>query len=153
MASNLNRKCQTVLPSQINTSGLTHLIFAFASIQPQTFEVVAGNNDTSLYTQFTALKSAKMETWISIGGGSFSEPGPTFTTWSDLVSTQSNRAAFIASLITFIDKWGFQGVDIDWENPVLPARGGKPADTQNLVLLVREMAAAFGSKYGISMAL
>lgn len=50
-------------------------------------------------------------------------------------------------------QYGFQGVDLDWEYPVSPDRGGAPADTQNLVLLVQEMRAAFGSKYGISLTL
>lgn len=45
------------------------------------------------------------------------------------------------------------GVDIDWEYPVAETRGGNKADTANLVLLVKEMRAAFGSNYGISMAL
>ena len=94
-----------------------------------------------------------METWIAVGGFTFNDPGPTFTTWSDMVSTKVNREAFISSLIGFMEKWGFQGMDIDWEFPAVSDRGGKAEDTQNLVLLVREMREAFGSKYGISIAL
>lgn len=65
-------------------------------------------------------------------------------------STKANRAAFIKSLITFMDQWGFQGADLDWEYPASEVRGGRPEDTKNLVLLVKEMKAAFGSKYGLS---
>jgi len=50
-------------------------------------------------------------------------------------------------------KYGFQGVDLDWEYPVSPDRGGTPDDTQNLVLLVQEMRKAFGTNYGISLTL
>jgi len=50
-------------------------------------------------------------------------------------------------------KYGFQGVDLDWEYPVSPDRGGTPDDTQNLVLLVQEMRKAFGTSYGISLTL
>lgn len=49
-----------------------------------------------------------------------------------------------------MDKYGFQGVDLDWEYPAAEVRGGKPQDTENLVSLVKEMRAAFGSKYGLS---
>lgn len=49
-----------------------------------------------------------------------------------------------------MEKWGFQGADLDWEYPASDVRGGRPEDTANLVLLVKEMRAAFGSKYGIS---
>jgi chitinase len=55
--------------------------------------------------------------------------------------------------MTFIPQYGFQGVDIDWEYPVAAERGGSPDDTQNLVLLVKEMRAAFGNNHGISLTL
>jgi GH18 family chitinase len=69
------------------------------------------------------------------------------------MSTSANRAAFISSLIDFMTTWGFQGVDIDWEYPANPDRGGRPEDTQNLVSLLADMRAAFGAKYGISVTL
>ena len=53
----------------------------------------------------------------------------------------------------FMEQYGFQGVDLDWEYPVADTRGGKPADTENFVSLVKEMRAAFGTKYGISLTL
>ncbi len=31
--------------------------------------------------EFTALKTAKMQTWIAVGGFDFSDPGKTRTTW------------------------------------------------------------------------
>jgi chitinase len=49
-----------------------------------------------------------------------------------------------------MDTWAFQGVDIDWEYPSNAARGGRPEDTENFVLLLKEMNAAFGTKYGLS---
>lgn len=70
-----------------------------------------------------------------------------------MVSSASNRAAFISSLITFMQTYSFDGVDIDWEYPGAPDRGGVPTDGANLVLLLQEMRAVFGSKYGISMTL
>jgi len=70
-----------------------------------------------------------------------------------MCSTAANRAAFIKSVISFMDEYGFQGADLDWEYPAAPSRGGKRADTQNFVMLVKEMRAAFGTKYGISLPL
>ena len=32
---------------------------------------------------------------------------------SDMVSTEANRAAFISSVMDYMDKYGFQGVDLD----------------------------------------
>lgn len=44
-------------------------------------------------------------------------------------------------------------MDLDWEYPAQPDRGGKAADTANLLLLIQEMRSAFGTKFGISFAL
>ena len=74
-------------------------------------------------------------------------------TRSQLCASASNRKLFINSLLTFMPKYGFQGVDLDWEYPVAPERGGTDDDTQNFVLLVKEMRAAFGTKFGISLTL
>ncbi len=70
-----------------------------------------------------------------------------------MASTQANRAAFIRSAISFMQYYQFQGLDIDWEYPVAPERGGRPEDLVNFVSLVKEMRAAFGTKYGISLTL
>lgn len=123
-------------------------------IDPVSFNITpTDSSDIVLYSQFTALKTPQLQTWISIGGFDFSDQGPTFTTWSDMCSTAQNRAAFINSLMEFMDTLGFQGVDIDWEYPTIAARGGQANDTANLVSLLKEMRAAFGYKYGISTVL
>ena len=70
-----------------------------------------------------------------------------------MASTAERRKAFIDSVIRFMDKYGFQGADLDWEYPVSEDRGGNKDDTKNFVSLLAEMRAAFGTKYGISLAL
>jgi GH18 family chitinase len=142
------------LEDQIDITNLTHLNFAFASIDPTSFNITPVDpEDFVLYPQFTNLKTEIMQTWIAIGGFSFSDPGPTFTTWSDMVSNYTARCAFIASLVAFMDQWGFQGVDLDWEYPAVAARGGTPEDTANLVSLLQQMRETFGWNYGISVVL
>ncbi|KAI4252897.1 MAG: hypothetical protein LQ352_004017 [Teloschistes flavicans] len=149
-----DRLCDRISPSEIDIEGLTHLYFAFAKIDPGSFTIVPDKaDDIPLFTAFTARKSASLQTWIAVGGFDFSDPGPTRTTWSDLVSTQGNRAAFINSVKAFMAQYGFQGVDIDWEYPATPERGGKRPDTDNFVALVKEMKDAFGGQYGLSVTL
>jgi hypothetical protein len=50
-----------------------------------------------------------------------------------------------------MDTYGFDGVDIDWEYPGADDRGGVSADTENYVTLTKEMRAAFGTKYGLTV--
>jgi chitinase len=106
--------------------------------------------------EFTDLsKDSDLKIWIAVGGFGMGDPeAPTHTTWSDMVSTEANRAAFIESTRDYMDEYGFTGVDLDWEYPGEPKRGGrKLADTCNFSLLLKEMRAAYGDKYGISLTL
>jgi len=66
-------------------------------------------------------------------------------------SSSDNRAQFINGLKAFMDTYGFDGVDIDWEYPQADDRGGAQGDTANYVSLVKEMRAVFGAKYGITV--
>lgn len=133
------------------------MFYAFASIDPNSFSIVHGHpDDEQQIPEFTALhKNGGPQVWIAVGGFDFSdEKRPTHYTWSDLVSTKANRAAFISSVKAYMDKYGFQGVDLDWEYPGSPERGGrKLQDVRNFPLLLREMRAAFGTSYGISLTL
>jgi len=72
-----------------------------------------------------------------------------------MVSTPANRQKFIDSLVDFLIKHGFTGVDLDWEYPVDHNRGGRPADMVNLVALLTDMRAhpRFGHNFGISATL
>ncbi|KAI9667656.1 MAG: hypothetical protein M1821_000473 [Bathelium mastoideum] len=151
-ASNVqDRLCNKVSPSQIVTDGITHLYYAFAAFDPNSYAIQRDNE--TLYKEFTALKNSNLQTWIAIGGFDFSDPGPTRTAWSNMTQTKAGRAAFISSLQSFMSDYGFQGVDLDWEYPATPERGGQRADTENYVSLVTEMRASFGTKYGISVTL
>ncbi|KAH6991732.1 oviduct-specific glycoprotein [Fusarium venenatum] len=150
------RLCNKVSPKQLDTSKFTHIFFSFAFIDPSSFKVAPAHpDDIALMKEFTSLASSKLKTWIAIGGFDFSNPEvATHKTWSQMVSSKTNRAAFISSVKEYMDTFGFSGVDLDWEYPGDPKRGGnKLADTRNLVALVREMRAAFGQSYGISLTL
>jgi GH18 family chitinase len=151
------RKCDKVRPKDLNLKGLTHLYYAFLFFDPQTFQVkLMDDADEPLLREFTDLKKKGPETWIAVGGWSFSDEGATHHAFSDMVSSKQNRAAFITSLIAFMDKYGFQGADIDWEYPGDERRGGRKKDTLNLSLLIMEMRVRFNShspRLGLSMAI
>lgn len=78
-----DRLCNHIAPRDIVSTGYTHLYYAFASINPSTFAVTpADPKDVALYTEFTALKSRGLQTWIAVGGFDFSDANkPTHGTW------------------------------------------------------------------------
>lgn len=150
------RKCDSVTPEDLNLNGFTHINFAFAFFDPTTFQIAPMDSSSGkLYSRFTALKDNNdgLETWISVGGWSFTDPGPTRNAFSVMTSTADNRKKFISGLINFMEHYGFDGVDLDWEYPQADDRGGITADKANYVALAKDLRAAFGSRYGISMTL
>jgi chitinase len=117
-AWSVTRPCDAMYPEDIPAAAYTHLNFAFAYIDPTTFAVSPMNpGDPALYARFTNLKTLNpsLQTWISIGGWSMTDPGqPTATTFSDLAGSDANQQLFFNSLISFLSSYGFDGVDIDW---------------------------------------
>lgn len=77
----------------------------------------------------------------AIGGSAMVKGG---AAWSKMASTQSNRKAFIDSLMQFLGQWNFKSVEIHWEWP-------SGSDTQNHVSLMRELREGLGKDFGITV--
>jgi GH18 family chitinase len=116
------RLCNRFPPHKIPLGVYTHLNYAFALIHPQTFEVVIGEHEIPILMQLADLKryDPDLKVNIAIGGWTFNDPGPTATTFSDLAGSEENQRKFFRSLISFLATYNLDGVDIDWEYPVLP---------------------------------
>lgn len=111
------RPCQSVAPEDLNLDGFTHINFAFAFFDASSFQITPMDaNGASLYSRFTASKSKKpgLKAFISIGGWSFTDPGPTQKAFSNMVSSSGNRATFIKNVMNFMTTYGFDGADLDW---------------------------------------
>lgn len=69
----------------------------------------------------------------SIGGWTGSSNFPA------LASAASSRSNFCSKARALIEKYRFDGIDIDWEFPGYTEHNGTPADAQNFVLLLAEL--------------
>ena len=105
-------------PEGIPVGAYSHLNYAFAFVDPNSFEVAPmADADKALYRRFTGLKDSNpgLQTWISIGGWSMNDPDqPTHDTFSDLAGSSDAQRKFFNSLLSFMSTYGFDGVDIDW---------------------------------------
>ncbi|KAH1602270.1 hypothetical protein KXX25_004268 [Aspergillus fumigatus] len=150
-AGNPERPCDVVLPENINVKPWTHLYYSFAGIDPSDFTITTTHdNDADYWEKFTALKQKKstLKTYISVGGWDLG--GKVF---SDMVRFPGSRRAFIDSAIAMMNKYGFDGIDIDWEYPAAEDRGGAARDTANLVTFLSELRDALGSRFGLTCTL
>ncbi|KXJ84884.1 glycoside hydrolase superfamily, partial [Microdochium bolleyi] len=139
------RACQAFQPEDVPIGVYSHLIFAFAGIDPVTFEIVPGSlQDLELYRRVTALKKKDpdLKVLIAVGGWAFNDPGPTATTFSDMARSAINRMKFAQSVLRFLITYDFDGVDIDWEYPGAPDRSGRPEDFQNFPVLMQDLREA-----------
>lgn len=65
------------------------------------------------YTLITALKDKGVQPVLSLGGWNDSEGDK----YSRLVNNATARKNFISESIIFLQKYGFTGLDLDWEYP------------------------------------
>lgn len=145
------RPCKSFWPEQIPPNVYTHLNYAFASINPTTYEVVPANQgEIDLMQRLTSLKGSDLglRVNIAIGGWSFNSPGPTATVFSDLAASEEKQRVFIKSLTSFMATYDFDGVDIDWEYPVATNRSGRPEDYENFPKFMANVKSALKSTGG-----
>ncbi|RMY88306.1 hypothetical protein D0864_06671, partial [Hortaea werneckii] len=171
------KSCHKVKPTDLPLDALTQVNFAFAYIDPKTYRIVTMDAQTpsSLFKDTANLKSIKpsLEVFVSVGGWTFSDDGtPTQPVFSDIASDPSKRQTFADNVVDFMklyesDLWegtdfktagmklnfGFDGIDLDWEYPGAPDRGGKPEDTKNYVALMKTLRETFdasGNTFGLT---
>ena len=135
--------------AEIPAGKLTHLNYAFAKIVDgecttvDSFAAIekAYSDDPRVKGSFQQLSKLKkkhphLRTLISVGGWTLSGP------FSDVALTADSRAKFAKSCVVFMKKYGFDGVDIDWEYPVgggMEGNGNRADDKPNYTLLLAEL--------------
>ncbi|OTB16723.1 glycoside hydrolase family 18 protein, partial [Daldinia sp. EC12] len=127
---------------------LTHLNFAFAYIAPGSFDLIPMDDQTpeSLWKLSTDAKqyNPNLKVFVAIGGWTFSDNDTvTQPLFGEIASTAANRQKFADNVVRFANRYGFDGLDIDWEYPGAPDRGGKPEDTENFTLLMKTLRQTF----------
>ncbi|MCL4139090.1 UNVERIFIED_CONTAM: hypothetical protein GTU68_024012 [Idotea baltica] len=128
----------------IDPFSCTHVVYSFAGLDNETLTIKALDEERDViqgaYKSTVALKKRNPELKVLIAIGGWAEGGKTY---SDMVSTQESRDAFVESVVTFMKEHRFDGLDLDWEYPGAPDRGGKHTDKENIALLTEELQPIF----------
>ncbi|KUL82513.1 hypothetical protein ZTR_10626 [Talaromyces verruculosus] len=152
------KDCHKVTPTDLPLDALTHINFAFAYIDPDSYQIVTMDSDTpsSLFQDITNVKSIKsdIEVFVTVGGWTFSDNGTaTQPLFGEIAADAAKRREFADNVVHFLKQYGFDGLDIDWEYPGASDRRGSPEDTANYVLLLQTLRQTFdasGSKFGLT---
>jgi len=120
----------------------THHIYTFAGLDEATstmksldpYNDLYDNYGKGAFTRFTnlKLKNPDLITILAIGG--WNEGSKKY---SEMAADAAKRATFIASAVAFVQKYNFDGMDLDWEYPA--ERGGEPIDKDDYVQLIKEL--------------
>jgi len=127
--------------SSVPVQKITHLIYSHAVPTAQGYcEMAHPDIDIPNLQSLKSLRAqnSRLLVLLSVGGWSGSRY------FSDVAATPLARRRFSASCLHIVDKYGLDGIDIDWEYPVT---GGKETDHKrksdkgNFVLLLRQLRA------------
>ena len=77
------------------------------------------------YAKALSLKQHNPSLKVMIAIGGWNEGAKKY---SDMAIDSKKRKVFVASVVEFLIKHGFDGLDLDWEYPGDTERGGRGAD-------------------------
>lgn len=105
------------VPEDIDTDLCTHIVYGFAVMDRDNLVIKPHDSwadlDNKFYERVTKLRAKGVKVTVAIGGWNDSAGDK----YSRLVRDPAARARFIKAVIEFIEKNGFDGLDLDWEYP------------------------------------
>ncbi|XP_033242347.1 probable chitinase 2 isoform X1 [Drosophila miranda] len=124
----------------------THVVYAFAGLDITQASIKSLDPWQDLkeqygkggYEQLTGLKRSHPHLKVSLAIGGWNEGSANY---SSLVANSYLRERFVKQVSSFVRKYNFDGLDLDWEYPT--QRGGKPSDRENFVALTKELREEF----------
>ncbi|CAH4032079.1 unnamed protein product [Pieris brassicae] len=137
------------LPSDIDPSLCTHIIYAFAVLDSSRLVLKPHDNwldvENKFYEKVIALKKQGVRVLLGLGGWNDSAGDK----YSRLVNNPGARRKFVVHALDFIEQYEFDGLDLDWEYPKcwqVECEKGPSSDKQGFAELVKELRVAFVRK-------
>lgn len=133
-------------PDDIDENLCTHIVYGFAVLNGETLTIKTHDSwadiDNHFYEKVTDLRKKGIRVTLAIGGWNDSLGDK----YSRLVRSADARARFVTDVIDFIEKYNFEGLDLDWEYPVcwqVDCSKGHADEKQGFAELVRELSEEF----------
>lgn len=134
------------LPDNIDENLCTHIVYGFAVLNYDELTIRTHDSwadiDNKFYERVVEFKNKGVKVTLAIGGWNDSAGDK----YSRLVRNPAARAKFIRHVVEFLEKYGFDGLDLDWEYPVcwqVDCKKGNPDEKENFAAFVKELSDAF----------
>ncbi len=148
-SSGLPETCNKFEAADIDATTYTHLVYSYASISADGhMEPWVGSwDEVDKYREFNKVKerNPNVKTLMAVSAGVFYGAGMTPVTFNEVAETEKTRMAFAQSVVTFLELYEFDGIDIDWDTPLSEDKGGSPENYERFVALAKEIRLAFES--------
>lgn len=131
---------------------MTHLNYSFAHI----IDDVVTVDHLDFLDRLDIYKRINPALRINLSIGGWGADG-----FSQAAKTEEGRRTFVESSLAILEKWGFDGIDIDWEYPCVDTAeiACDPSDKYNCTYLMQDLRKALdeagkaaGKKYELSIA-
>ncbi|KAF2365895.1 Glycoside hydrolase family 18 catalytic domain [Trinorchestia longiramus] len=134
----------------------THIVYSFIGVSNVTWEVLILDEENDVvnngFANFTAISKSKPHVHSMLAIGGWGEGGKKY---SQMAGVPARRTSLIRSIVKFMNTYGFDGFDLDWEYPGATDRGGGFKDKDTFREFVKELREAFYAEnkgWEISMA-
>ena len=111
---------------------VTHICYAFAIPTSEGGLLDLENSDTAI-TLIESAHANGAKVLLSIGGWSYND-NPLENVFMEATSSAAKIQGFAESILAMCDKYGFDGIDMDWEHPRVD--GTSAAQYESLMLLL-----------------
>jgi chitinase len=140
----------TIPVDSFETHKLTHLIYCFGGLKGNRFQL-RSSADSTIIRKMVELKKQQpaLKIMLSLGGWGGCEH------CSDVFNSESGRKEFAQSVKEVSDHFHTDGIDLDWEYPVVkgyPGHAFRPEDRFNFTELVKSIRQTCGPAFEISFA-
>ncbi|XP_050079355.1 endochitinase [Anopheles maculipalpis] len=122
----------------------THVVYNFVGVDTEEYELAMLQREIDVvqngFGRFIDLKQRFPDLKMHVAVGGWDHGGAPF---SKMAAFRNRRKKFIDSVVKFMGRYGFDGIELVWLYPGSVERGGTNNDKDNFVYLVEELKTAF----------